>query len=358
MKTIIKDANIHLKSIEKNSRIIEILKASLNLNSQDESVSPLQKDFLAIEVAYSYRHFGFSLFSKTSLEFSIKEMSRLSGVNHDFIKNWLAITADLILQEVSVEKKETLYEENILEEIFAHDFVKRIFCSEQEEDYLTGMAIYPTETVEKIREISRSKIAKLTSNDKNNYDDFILENNEFFLDEFPYIKTSIFNYLNQLQSDPLSLLSWRLESFISFIEKYNDFIFILKEINSEKKFDSKKIMAVVSLLVPHSDDIGNLLLPHSPITASQISKIFSPDFKSEKFQVDILKNWINPSPGEGIKKDIENLLEIGVDFGLFFKIPSGNKSFSYGLSENGLKIIKPFHKVLTDTILSSSIDHL
>ncbi|WP_397600585.1 hypothetical protein, partial [Silvanigrella sp.] len=105
-------------------------------------------------------------------------------------------------------------------------------------------------------------------------------------------------------------------------------------------------------------DIGNLLLPHSPITASQISKIFSPDFKSEKFQVDILKNWINPSPGEGIKKDIENLLEIGVDFGLFFKIPSGNKSFSYGLSENGLKIIKPFHKVLTDTILSSSIDHL
>ena len=118
MKTIIKEANIHLKSIEKNSRIIELLKASINLNSQEENVSTLQKDFLIIEIAYSYRHFGFSLFCKTSIEFLIKELSRLSGVKQDFIKNWLIITSDLILQEISVEKKENLYEDNLLENIF------------------------------------------------------------------------------------------------------------------------------------------------------------------------------------------------------------------------------------------------
>lgn len=358
MKTIIKEANIHLKSIEKNSRIIELLKASINLNSQEENVSTLQKDFLIIEIAYSYRHFGFSLFCKTSIEFLIKEMSRLSGVKQDFIKNWLIITSDLILQEISVEKKENLYEDNLLENIFSHDFVKRIFCSEQEEDYLTGMAIYPVEIIEKVRNLSRIKIAKITTNDKNNYDDIILESSEFFLDEYPNIKNSIFNFLNQLQSDPLSLLSWRLESFISFIEKCNDFIFILKEINMDKKIDSKKIMAIVSLLVPHSDENGVLLLPHSPVTATQISKIFSPDFKSEKFQVDILKNWINLTNTESIKKELETLLETGVDFGLFFKIPNGVKSFSYGLSENGLKIIKPFHRVLTDTILLNPIDQI
>ena len=356
IKKIFKETYRHLKIIEKNSKILELLKASIDLTSQEENISPLQKDFLIIEVTHSYQHFGFSIFSKTSLELVTRELSRLSGTNQTFIKNWLAITSDLILQDLSIEKKESLIESNVLEDIFSHEFVKRIFCSEQEEDYLTGMGIYPEELIENIRAISRNKISKLTSNKNSIFDDTILDSKEFFLDDFPDIKNSIFNFLNQLHSDPLSLLSWRLESFISFIEKEEGFVFILRENKHDKRIDSKKIMAVVSLLVPHSDGNGNLLLPHSPITVSQISKLFSPDFKSEKFQIDILKNWINPQPGDSLKKDIEYLLETGVEFGLFFKVPNGSKGYSYGLSDNGLKIIRPFHSVLTDTILKNPID--
>jgi hypothetical protein len=136
----------------------------------------------------------------------------------------------------------------------------------------------------------------------------------------------------------------------------DDFTFILREKNSSNKIDSKKIMAIVSLLVPHRDETGNLLLPHSPITVSQISRLFSPDFKSDNFQIDILKNWINPKPTDTFKKELELLLESGVNYRLFFKVPNGSKGYSYGLSDNGLKIIKPFHTVLTDTILKTSID--
>ncbi len=324
-KKIFKDTYRHLKIIEKNSKILDILRASIELTSQEEYISPLQKDFLIIEIAYSYQHFGFSIFSKTSLDFITKELSRISGTKQIFIKNWLAITSDLILQELSFEKRESLIEGNILENIFSHEFVKRIFCSEQEEDSLTGMGIYPVELIENIRMISRNKISKLTSKENQVFDDSILDYNEFILDNFPEIRNSIFDFLNQLNSDPLSLLSWRLESFISFTEKKDGFVFILRESNQNKKIDSKRIMAVVSLLVPHSDGSGNLLLPHSPITVSQISRLFLPEFKSEKFQIDILKNWINPSVGESLKKDIEFLLETGVDYGLFFKVPNGFK---------------------------------
>ncbi len=355
-KKIFKETYRHLKIIEKNSKILDLLRASIELTSQDDDISPLQKDFLIIEITYSYQHFGFSIFSKTSLELITKELSRLSGTNQTFIKNWLAITSDLILQDLSLERRESLIEENVLENIFSHEFVKRIFCSEQEEDYLTGMGIYPTELIENIRTISRNKISKLTSKQNPVFDDSILDYNEFFLDNFPDIKSSIFDFLNQLHTDPLSLLSWRLESFISFIEKKDGFVFILRENIYNKKIDSKRIMAVVSLLVPHSDESGNLLLPHSPITVSQISRLFSPEFKSEKFQIDILKNWINPSIGENLKKYIEFLLETGVEYGLFFKVPSGFKGYSYGLSDSGLKIIRPFHSVLTDTILKNQVD--
>ncbi|APJ03964.1 hypothetical protein [Silvanigrella aquatica] len=355
--TIFKETHKHLKIVEKSYKIIEILQASIDLTAHQDIMSPLQKHYLIIEFTYSYKHFGFSIFAKTSVEMLIKELSRISGTNPTFLRNWLAISSDLILQEISIEKKESLTESNILEEIFSHEFVKRIFCSEQDEDFLTGMGVYPKDLIENIRAISRSKIAKITTKHNTHFDDSILDSNEYFLDEYPNIKNSIFNFLNQLHSDPLSLLSWRLESFVSFIEKEDGFVFILRENKDINKIDSKKIMAVVSLLIPHSDEVGNLLLPHSPISVSQIAKLFSPDFKSEKFQIDILKNWMSPSSSsDGLKKEIESLLETGVEFGLFFKVPNGNKGFSYGLSDNGLKIIRPFHNVLTDTILKNQVD--
>ncbi|RDB36446.1 MAG: hypothetical protein DCC88_04775 [Spirobacillus cienkowskii] len=353
---IFKDIYAHLKIIDKSHKTIELLNASINLTSQEEVIAPLQKEFLVIELTYTYLHFGFSIFSNSSIELLIKEMHRVSGTNQKFIKNWLNISSDLILQEISINEKETLIEINILEEVFSQEFVKRIFCSEQDEDYLTGMGIYPFDLIEKIRTISRNKIAKITSKENQIYDDTILESEEYFLDDYPFIKKSIFEHLNQLNSDPLSLLSWRLESFINFIQQDNGMIFLLREINNKKKIDSKKFMAIVSLLVPHSDEHGNLLLPHTPISPVQIARLFYPEFKSDKFQIDILKNWIPLHNEQEIKYEIENILELGVNYGLFFKVPNGNKKFSYGLSDKGLKIIKPFHNVLTDTILKNSID--
>ncbi len=359
MSRIIKEVYFHSKAIEKNSRLLDLLSAATIINSQEEQISDLQKDFIITEVAFSYKHFGFSLFSKTSINFIIKEIYRLTNISPTFIKKWLMIVADLILQELTPTEKESLFDENnnILEDIFSSEFIKRIFCTEQEEDYLTGMSIFPIDFIEKTRNISRNKISKITSNSTQIYDDSILEEDEFFLDDFEYLKKSIFNYLNKLQDDPLSLLSWRLESFINFANKTNN-IFYLKFDNYENKTDPKKIMSIISLLVPHCDESGNLLLPDSPISVSQIAKIFSPEFKSDKFQVEIIKNWLNPISQENIKNEIELLLNTGVDCGLFFKVPVGSKSFSFGLSENGLKIIKPFHKVLTDTILIHNIDQI
>lgn len=351
IRKIFKETYRHLKIIEKNSKILELLKASIDLTSQDEFISPLQKNFLIIEITFSYKHFGFSIFSKNSLDLITNELNRLTGTNKNFIKNWLVITSDLIIQDLSIEKKESILDESNLDEIFSHEFVKRIFCSEQEEDYLTGMGIFPKDLIENIRNISRNKIAKLTSKQNQNFDDSILESNEFFLDEYPSIKNAIFNFLNQLHSDPLSLLSWRLESFISFIEKEETSLLIIKENKYSQNIDSKKIMAIVSLLIPHRDETGTLLLPHSPINVTQISKVFLPEFKSDKFQIDILKSWINLPLGDGLKKEIEYLLETGVNHGLFFKVPNGTKGYSYGLSDNGLKIIEPFQNVLTDSIL-------
>lgn len=360
MSQLLKEIYSHLKATEKNLRVIELLSAAMIINSEEERVSFLQKDFLIIEVAHSYKHFGFSLFSKTSLNFITRELSNLSNVSQNFIKKWLIIVADLILEELTPTEKETLFDQNtdILEYIFSSEFIKRIFCTEKEEDYLTGMSIFPEEFIEKIRNITRNKISKMTSHANQTYNDNVLNEEEFFLDEYQYLKMSVFNYLNNLQEDPLSLLSWRLESFIHFnLTENSKKIFNLKYEELNKKNDSKKVMSIISLLVPHIDSQGNLLLPNSPISIPQIAKIFSSEFKSENFQVEIIRNWLSPYSPENIKKELEIILNTGVDCGLFFKIPNGNKSL-YGLSENGLKVIKPFHKVLTDTILIQHIDQI
>ncbi|WGL60105.1 hypothetical protein QEJ31_00620 [Pigmentibacter sp. JX0631] len=357
MLHIFKEIHYHLKTVEKNTRLIDLLSAAAIINNQDEQISSLQKDFLITEVAFSYKHFGFSLFCPTSVNFIIKEISRLANLSPIYIKKWLMIVADLLLQELDPDEKERIFDNtsNILEEIFAQEFIKRIFCTEQEEDYLTGMSIFPTDFIDNIRSYSRNKISKITLNSNINHDDSVFDENEFFLDEFDTLKNSVFNFLNKLQEDPLSLLSWRLESFVCVSQK-NNTLFLLKDDRTGRTNDPKKVMSIISLLVPHRDQTGNLLLPDSPISISQLAKIFSEEFKSDKFQVDIIKNWLNLKNPENIKKEIEFLLNSGVENGIFFKIPNGNKSFSYGLSDNGLKIIKPFHKVLTDTILIQNID--
>ncbi|WP_186644933.1 hypothetical protein [Fluviispira vulneris] len=356
IKKIFPETYRHLKLIEKNLKVIEFLKTSLEIVSTNEAIFPLQRDFLIIEITHAYQHFGFSLFAKTSINLIANELKSITGVEKNIIINWLNITAESILQEITLPLKENMSDKEKLEQIFSVEFIKRIFCSEKEEDYLTGMSVFSSETIENIRKISREKIARITTKKEFEWNDTILENHEFFLDNYPNIKSTLFDFLYQLHSDPLSLLSWRLESFISFTDKRDGSIFIMRESILNKKTDSRKIMAVVSLLVPHSDETGNLLLPHSPISVSQIARLFSPDFKSDKFQIDILKNWINIDDNDGLKKEIESLLEIGVEFGLFFKVPNGQKGYSYGLSDNGLKIIKPFHSVLTDTILRNSFD--
>ncbi|WP_158999672.1 hypothetical protein [Pigmentibacter ruber] len=357
MLHIFKEVHYHLKSIERNTRLIDLLSAASIINNQEEQISSLQKDFLITEIAFSYKHFGFSLFCQTSINFIIKEISRLSNINPVYIKKWLMIVGDLLLQELEPEEKERIFDNtnNLLEEIFAQEFIKRIFCTEQEEDYLTGMSIFPSDFIDNIRNYSRNKISKITLNSNINHDDSIFDENEFFLDEFETLKISIFNFLNKLQEDPLSLLSWRLESFVCVSQKSSN-LFLLKDEKTIRINDPKKIMSIISLLVPHRDQNGNLLLPDSPISVSQIARIFSEEFKSDKFQVNIIKNWLNPKNQENIKKEIEFLLNSGVENGIFFKIPNGNKSYSFGLSDNGLKIIKPFHKVLTDTILIQNVD--
>ncbi|KAB8033310.1 hypothetical protein [Fluviispira multicolorata] len=358
IKKIFPETYKHLKLIEKNSKVTEFLNTSLEIISTNYAIYPLQKDYLIIEISNSYQHFGFSLFANTSIHFIASELHSVTGVENGVILNWLNITADLILQDLAFPTKENINDKEKLEQIFSIEFIKRIFCSEKEEDYLTGMSVFSGDIIENIRKISREKIARITTKKEYEWNDTVLESHEFFLDNYPHIKNTLFNFLFQLHTDPLSLLSWRLESFISFIDKKEGSIFILRENNLNKKTDPKRIMAIVSLLVPHSDETGNLLLPHSPISVSQIARLFSPGFKSDKFQIDILKNWININDNDGLKREIEILLETGVEYGLFFKVPNGQKGFSYGLSDNGLKIIKPFHSVLTDTILKNSIDHL
>ena len=55
------------------------------------------------------------------------------------------------------------------------------------------MGIYPKDLIENIRTISRSKIAKITTKHNSQFDDSVLDSNEYFLDEYPNIKNSIFS---------------------------------------------------------------------------------------------------------------------------------------------------------------------
>jgi hypothetical protein len=340
--TLIRNTYENLKSVQKNNKIFKIISDCIDLC--EENIFPLQKEFLKIHLIFSYQHFGFSLFCETSLNLISSELRKITGVSFSSLIFFLKKSKYFLLREINKEN----FDENFLEEIFSIQFLKKIFSAQKEEDFLTGISIYDSFSIEKIRDISKKIIHKISLQDKKKFNDFILEENEFFLDDYPKIKHCFFKLLQEIQDDPFSLLLWRMESFIFFTEKNESSAFFIAKTFDSQKEDTQKIISLLSLLIPHSDKKGNFLFSESPASPDQLAFILSRNFKSKKFHLDFLKNWTHLNNFKNLKDNIKKTLEKGVKYGIFFKIPNKKKSFSYGVSTQGLNIIKPFHHLLTE----------
>lgn len=63
-----------------------------------------------------------------------------------------------------------------------------------------------------------------------------------------------------------------------------------------------------------------------------------------------IQSWLDVNNGFALSTEIEFLMEEAIKCGVAFKVPQGNKGFSYGLSESGMRIIQPFHSILTESL--------
>ena len=330
----------HRNLIEKNKNFFQLFSAAFDVTDQLNQIPFLQKEFIITEICFSYSHFGYSLFADSSIHLISLGLAQLCAVNEQFILKYMFHLKEFLVEETQIEKKETYFSKENLELSFAHEFVKRLFCTFVEEDIQTGMFIFDKNTLNILRLLSKKELPHAEFNN-------IQETKKNQISEDIYREFMLFS--QNIKLDPLSLIVGRFESFINFLKNNSQPLFIFKEQNASIPDESKKITAILTLLVPHKHQLGSLLHKDTMLTSSQITKFLSFKFKSQFFNLQPIKAWF----GDEIvlKEEIEYLLEEAVKSGVVFKVPQGQKNYSYGLSEIGMKVIQPYHSLLTDALI-------
>lgn len=308
----------HKRQIEKQPHLLHFFCVAFDSADQQKHMPVLLKEYIINEICYSYQNLGYSLFSNLAIELAQNGIAELSGISSSFTKKYMNILKEFLSSEIEI------FTDDSLDNSFAHEFVKRILCTEQEEDCKTGMSIFSENYINKIRNNEISLEGKM-------------------LDEY-------FNLKNKIQEDPLNLIVGRFESFIYSLRKEKSF-FIYRDNSKEIYEKSRKLTALLTLLMPHQNKQGEFLFKNSMPTAAQLSKIISPKFNCAHFNLSSIQAWLGVK-GEVDPTMVSELLSQAIDCGVVFKIPAGNHSFSYGLSENGMKILQPYQGVLTEILNS------
>ena len=340
----------HRRLVEKHKNLLDLFTATFDIINSNGEASALQKEFLVTELAFSYLHFGFAIFSPMSLFFLQKDPKGLFCIPVNFIEKYIFHLKEFVKEEINLNKR-IEYDESILDESFAREFIKRIVSCDEEEDISIGLILYPQNEIQEIRSLWRSLLQGNSMSIKKEWKEKI---DSIFL--FNTLKEEFIAFLHHIQSDALHLMNSRLECFVFSPQSSHHSVFLFKETQNWTNEKSRKLSGILSLLLPLQNKNGEYIFKETPLTINDMTKLFltkeqnKNKEKNDLLNIKVLKNWIGLEKEDLYKVKILEGMEEAVECGMAFKIPKGEKNFAYGLSETGQKMMKPFQMLLSEAL--------
>jgi hypothetical protein len=255
-----------------------------------------------ISLCAAYLFFGISIFSVEGMKRLSRNIQYHTGCSEEVIWKWCS-AVKYYFREESPSSFETYWDEERLNQIFCFHLIKRFFCSDLKEDWITGTYLVYDEEIRAFREQCSFLLNHLLN---------FRQLPSLEEDPNPYI----LKCMQDIQQDPFVLMVWRMESFANFTKiqtrQNPDTLTVIPSANEYiDALQSKKMLSLLSLL---KNDI------HSPSTFLNIYKKCS-DQKKEQVQFH---------------------LEMAVENGFLFQKPYGKKQNIYGLTDVGMKVLEPF----------------
>jgi hypothetical protein len=317
------------------------------------SLSPLQKSYILAETAYVYQHFGFSVFGPTARVFVAEHMSACSGISQELLQTWFELLAFTLLEDFNMLKIVTGEPDwNTVDDSFFGDFAKRILCFENGENADLGLDAWANSIVQTLCERSSAWLSMLPSHSLSH----VLKDVRAQFDRSDFsemLLAALEECLCTVNENPLQIFIWRVQFLTSFSDIRQEAKFFMRADGEEPEARALQMAALLSLLVHHEAENGEVLLPETPLSVNQMASVLKSSYFSTQFDTTLFRNWMRVTDATVVSQ-LSMLAKECVTAGLLFEVPNGKRGKVYGPTLTALRILEPFQSTVTRAILKTS----
>ncbi len=337
-----------------NHALAHLLNSALTEIPDLNSLPQLQRNYLITETSYAYQHFGFSLFGPSARLFLAERLSICAGVSFEHLGVWMELLAYTLLEDFNVLKVVTGEPDwSTVDAAFFADFSRRVLCSELGEKSELGLDAWSEGFVDEMCAKSSLWLTRLQTESVAD----VLEDVRNCVARRPFadlLVCGMAESMREVAEHSLQILVWRIQFFTTFSDIRQEAKFFMRGNSVESQFSALQMAALLSLLLPHISEAGELLLPPSPLTVSQICTVLKDSYIPQYFDAALFRNWLAIDQ-ENLPKELGFLAQKGVEANLLFEVPITRKSKAYGLSLAAMRILAPFRKAITAAVLRAPV---
>lgn len=338
------------KALDDNLPLKGLLSEAFQSRFQpDAAFGEIQRAFLLVETATLYQHFGLAMFSPMARELILPLLAARGGFPLEDANRWFDAVFEVVYEDLYILKAIAGEPDATeLDTAFAHDFLRRIACSEGSELELLALHSFDSNLVESLRDAVARAVAPTDPDTPEATSRQLAAACRRLHTPQPVIDSAL-ALIQQLQENPLRLLVWRVEYLVSFSDLRLESKVISRTYDGRDDAEVLKVTALLAALLPHQAPDGTFLLPESPLSLSQLESAFFGTPPSNRFDVSLLRNWLGPDTD---RSQLHALLQRAQASGLVLELPVRRNKVGYALSLPALRVLRPYHKAITEQLLA------
>ncbi|MBX9702873.1 MAG: hypothetical protein K2X39_01845 [Silvanigrellaceae bacterium] len=343
--TCITNIYLHQNAILSNKSLYLHVKKFTASYFEKQSISKVQIEALVVEIIYTYKYFGFCIFSNAAIKLLSKGLSELSGVQKEALFLWLQELSFSLLQACDFDLHYLTKNHEDLNKEFYALLVKNIFCTLENDIQQSYLVNFDNNYIEKINYLNKICLSIYSENEEIKLQETLISEMKNL--DLDHLVVELFlSYFLEFVRQPLKVILWRLECFLSSKTPKDEIKIFTRSFDAQLQKKAEIFAGIIYALTPPSSSNAQQALLESPVTIKKF--IFFLQRQSVHYLNFPLLKELTLLDIRVLEKELITCFEEGTELGIFYKIAKKKTGFCYGLSMAALQIISPFRNFLSE----------
>ncbi len=314
-------------------------------------LAPLQRSASVALVTASYQSFGFAIFGPLGRSLLGHHLESQFGVARHFSGPWLEAMAFSILEDLNVLQVVSGEPDwHAVDQAFAGDLWRRIFCSDGSEVALLGLDCIENVYLGLLRGYAAAAVKEMRADSEpasRPGGHGILPH-----DLAPALVSAFKLTVTSARNNPLCLLLWRIEGFSRMQETRHELKFLIREEQAMVPELAGALAWLILVLSPLQGTDGGAIFPEGPLDKATLQKLLHTQQSSHLLGfggiVAPVQNKHRSAQRGTVGWSLDAVIGAAREMGLVFEVKPLPHKPEYGLTAAGLRILSPFLEIIGD----------